>query len=128
MCLRGLTSDGRTLWLLISTNSIGQSIAFPQNDLSHVLQNALNVHLEYFSTLCKFMIITIHFITMFTCFVRIVSGHVELVIVGLTLLGLPLGLVPHSLILGRGETHGPHHFLAFEEFYFYWMVAMIGGS
>jgi hypothetical protein len=52
----------------------------------------------------------------------------ELVNVGLTLLGLPLGLVPDGLILGRGETHGPHHFLAFQEFYFDWMVAMIGGS
>lgn len=64
-------------WLFISTNSIGLSMAFPQDNLSHVLQNALNVHLEYFTTLCKFIIIAIHVIAIFTYFVRIVSGHVS---------------------------------------------------
>ena len=54
----------------------------------------------------------------------------ELVNVGLTLLGLPLGLVLDGLILRRGETHGPHHFLCISRIFNFFnffdcMVAMI---
>lgn len=51
----------------------------------------------------------------------------ELVNVGLTLLGLPLGLVLDGLILGRGETHGPHHFLCISRIIYLFIYFLHGG-